>query len=286
MKTKNILLSMVVLAGSLSWGGASASSSNAEMRAYYVDPGSSKYQVGKIIAIDVAKMKVYKSIDYLEHRNLSGINKAGETKNLYVSDYPSKHTGYFPASDHKQNAIQIMDARSVSFKGSIELPESPAISPMAYNTHNKYVLVAAKNKAISSIIDPSTNKVLASTARSTKAIKHRADNRYHPVLEEAVDYRNYSDGLETVDRGYYSNGSLFDLQNGPSSGAPFWFTKDTFAVIDRRRHSISLYRMRQKVKSNGRGVKTSVEFLSKVKTPTPVHSFVNIRDNSKGTGTY
>jgi hypothetical protein len=43
----------------LSWGGASASSSNAEMRAYYVDPGSSKYQVGKIIAIDVAKMKVY-----------------------------------------------------------------------------------------------------------------------------------------------------------------------------------------------------------------------------------
>jgi hypothetical protein len=44
--------------------------------------------------------------------------------------------------------------------------------------------------------------------------------------------------------------------------------------------------MKQKVKSNGRGVKTSVEFLSKVKTPTPVHSFVNIRDNSKGTGTY
>jgi hypothetical protein len=44
MKTKNILLSMVVLAGSLSWGGASASSSHAEMRAYYVDPGSSKYQ--------------------------------------------------------------------------------------------------------------------------------------------------------------------------------------------------------------------------------------------------
>jgi hypothetical protein len=29
---------------------------------------------------------------------------------------------------------------------------------MAYNTHNKYVLVAAKNKAISSIIDPSTNE--------------------------------------------------------------------------------------------------------------------------------
>jgi hypothetical protein len=40
MKTKNILLSMVVLAGSLSWGGASASSSHAEMRAYYVDPGN------------------------------------------------------------------------------------------------------------------------------------------------------------------------------------------------------------------------------------------------------
>jgi hypothetical protein len=44
--------------------------------------------------------------------------------------------------------------------------------------------------------------------------------------------------------------------------------------------------MKQKAKSNGRGVKTSVEFLSKVKTPTPVHSFVNIRDYSKGTGTY
>jgi hypothetical protein len=47
---------------------------------------------------------------------------------------------------------------------------------------------------ISSIIDPSTNKVLASTARSTKAIKRRADNHYHPVLEEAVDYRDYSNG--------------------------------------------------------------------------------------------
>jgi hypothetical protein len=44
--------------------GASASSSHAEMRAYYVDPGSSVYQSGKIIAIDVVKMKVYKSIDY------------------------------------------------------------------------------------------------------------------------------------------------------------------------------------------------------------------------------
>jgi hypothetical protein len=46
------------------------------------------------------------------------------------------------------------------------------------------------------------------------------DNPTHKELEEAVDYRDYS------------NGSLFDLQNGPSSGAPFWFTKDTFAVID------------------------------------------------------
>jgi hypothetical protein len=44
MKTKNILLSMVVLMGSLSWGGASASSSSGEMRAYYVDPGSSTDQ--------------------------------------------------------------------------------------------------------------------------------------------------------------------------------------------------------------------------------------------------
>jgi hypothetical protein len=51
MKTKNILLSMVVLMGSLSWGGASASSSSGEMRAYYVDPGSSTDQAGKIIAI-------------------------------------------------------------------------------------------------------------------------------------------------------------------------------------------------------------------------------------------
>jgi hypothetical protein len=54
-------------------------------------------------------------------------------------------------------------------------------------------------------------EVLASTAGLTGAITHRADNHYHPVLEEAVDYRDYSDGLETVDRGYYSNGSLFDL---------------------------------------------------------------------------
>jgi hypothetical protein len=66
MKIKSILLSMVILTGSLLWGGASASSaSNAEMRAYYVDPGSSKYQVGKIIAIDVDEMKVYKNTGFI-----------------------------------------------------------------------------------------------------------------------------------------------------------------------------------------------------------------------------
>jgi hypothetical protein len=45
--------------------------------------------LGKIIAIDVAKMKVYKSIDYPEHRNLSGINKAGETKNVIAPVSPA-----------------------------------------------------------------------------------------------------------------------------------------------------------------------------------------------------
>jgi hypothetical protein len=50
----------------LLWGGASASSSNAEMRAYYVDPGSSTHQAGKIIAIDVVGMRVHKFIDYPE----------------------------------------------------------------------------------------------------------------------------------------------------------------------------------------------------------------------------
>jgi hypothetical protein len=50
----------------------------------------------------------------------SGINKAGETKNLYVSDYLNRSAGYLPASDHKQNAIQIVVASSVSLKGSIE----------------------------------------------------------------------------------------------------------------------------------------------------------------------
>jgi hypothetical protein len=49
MKTKNILLSMVVLMGSLSWGGASASSSSGEMRAYYVDPGSSKNSLSLLL---------------------------------------------------------------------------------------------------------------------------------------------------------------------------------------------------------------------------------------------
>jgi hypothetical protein len=60
-----------MMIGSLLWGGASASSSNAEMRAYYVDPGSSTHQAGKIIAIDVVGMRVHKFIDYPEHRNLT-----------------------------------------------------------------------------------------------------------------------------------------------------------------------------------------------------------------------
>jgi hypothetical protein len=36
------------------------------MRAYYVDPGSSTHQAGKIIAIDVVGMRVHKFIDYPE----------------------------------------------------------------------------------------------------------------------------------------------------------------------------------------------------------------------------
>jgi aspartate oxidase len=39
----------------------------------------------------------------------------------FEQDYPSKHTGYFPVSDHKQNSIQIVDASSVSLKGIYRL---------------------------------------------------------------------------------------------------------------------------------------------------------------------
>jgi hypothetical protein len=52
------------------------------------------------------------------------------------------------------------------------------------------MLFIDKNKAISSLIDPSTNEVLASTAGPTGAITHRADNHYHPVLEIAGDSGN------------------------------------------------------------------------------------------------
>jgi hypothetical protein len=53
---------------------------------------------------------------------------------------------------------------------------------------------------------------------------------------------------------HYCN--LHDLQNAPLvqrclQVSPFWFTEDTFAVIDRNNcRTISLYRMKQKVKSN------------------------------------
>jgi hypothetical protein len=146
------------------------------------------------------------------------INKAGETKNLYVSDYLNRSAGYLPASDHKQNSIQIMDARSVSFKGSIELPESPAISPMAYNTiinlHFQHRVVVV------------VRSVRNSPCRPSSACKYFIgtwiDNRGYGFIFgcyeiddgfEAVDYRYYSDGLETVDHGDYSDGSLFDLLN-------------------------------------------------------------------------
>jgi hypothetical protein len=44
------------------------------------------------------------------------------------------------------------------------------------------------------------------------------------------------DSLETVDHGDYSDGSLFDLQNGPSSGAPFWFTRDNICNQQPQNH--------------------------------------------------
>jgi DNA-binding beta-propeller fold protein YncE len=55
---------------------------------------------------------------------------------------------------------------------------------MAYSTHNKYVLVAAKNKVISSIIDPSTNKVLASTPVPMKC--HVRVVAYDPIQENTL----------------------------------------------------------------------------------------------------
>jgi hypothetical protein len=74
-------------------------------------------------------------------------------------------------------------------------------------------------------------------------------------VERFVDHGDYSSG------GYPDLEEAPDYKSSPSSGAPFWFTEDTFAVIDRNNcHTISLYRMKQKVKSNGRGVKTSVYF--------------------------
>ncbi|WP_237731589.1 YncE family protein [Bathymodiolus thermophilus thioautotrophic gill symbiont] len=121
------------------------------------------------------------------------VDKAGNTKNLYVST-------------RNADSIDIINSETMLRTNSINLSHKPR-SAEAYNESLGVVIVAGADKPMSSIIDPNTNKVVATAGENTLTVP-------------SLDY----------------GGTL-------SSGHPFWFTDRKFAVIDRENRSISLWKI-------------------------------------------
>lgn len=182
---KNLIaISIVFIPLSVS---AEESNNDYSVRALYGDP-----TFDRVVAIDVPEMLFVNSTPTAS------------------TPYPVDAAGYLNkayAITRGANSIDIIDPDTLSNIGSIALEHKPR-SGEAHNGSLNLILVAGADKAMTSIINPETDMVVATAG-------------YNVV---------------TVSNGDYG-GSL-------ASGHPFWFSKKKFAIIDRANRKIQLYKLK------------------------------------------
>jgi len=164
---------------------ALGSTVSAQTIAMYGDPTFSR-----VVSIDVENMNQLD--DVFTRATPYPVDRAGDLDKVY-------------AITRGAPSVDIVDPRTLSNLGSIELEHRPR-SGEAYNRRLNLVLIAGGNKPMSSVIDPTTDSVVATAG-----------------LNEL-----------TTPEGF--GGSL-------SSGHPIWISNRRFAVIDRANRKIQLYRL-------------------------------------------
>ncbi len=100
--------------------------------------------------------------------------------------------------------VEILDINTQEVTGRIDLPHTPR--SCAYNSHLGLQLITGIDKPMASLIDPTTDKVVATVGRDI------------PV-------------------------SIQDNGGANATGHPAWITKNIFAVLDREARNIDLYKV-------------------------------------------
>lgn len=179
------IAALILVSGSASLASAQVSN-NYSARAFYGDPSNSH-----VVSI-----------------NLPDMTLAGNSPTA-LTPYPVDRAG----SDHRLyaitrgvNSVDIIDPVSLANTGQIQLSHKPR-SGEAYNSKLGLQLIAGADKAMTSVIDPSTDSVVGVAG----------------------------DDVITTANGDYGGGN--------ASGHPFWFSKRKFAVIDRANRKIKLYKI-------------------------------------------
>ncbi len=183
-----------------------------------------------IVVVDIDNMKLLKSVATGHEKSYSAEiietlrDKHNKTPKMYVANRGS-------------NAIDVFDSATNTISPTpIDLkfyPRSIAVEP-----NSGFVAVSSSNKAMTSIIDSHTDKVIAT------------------VGEDVVT------APTTSGHDYLSSGTL-------SCGHPHWLNENHFVLIDREHKKIITYRLIQM--GDGSYTTTKVNELS---TPSPVHNLI------------
>lgn len=161
-------------------------SSIAETTGYYGDP-----TFNRVVAVNVDNMSFDGDVSV---GNVPyPVDRAGKLDKIY-------------AITRGDSSVDIVNPETLENIGKIVLDHTPR-SGEAYNDKLGLVLMAGGNKAMSSLIDPKTDIVVATAGED--------------ILTTPYDY----------------GGSL-------SSGHPFWFSARKFAVIDRANRKIHMYKVK------------------------------------------
>lgn len=160
----------------------------------------------------------------------------GEVYTTGVDPYPVDQAGSLDkvyAITRSSNSIDVIDASTMEPIGLIELQHYPRSSE-AFNPALGLQLVTGADKPMASLIDVQSDSVVAVVGEDT--------------LVSPIDYGG-------------SN----------ATGHPFWFSDDTFALIDRGSRSIKMFKIK---KGQGKHGRWKTHLVDEVATPTAVHHFV------------
>ncbi len=217
---------------------------------YLTGCGSSPLDTNAIQTLDARSPTQGKLFAFYGDTQLNRILAIDVEKMELVTDIPT--TGVTPytvgragnldklyAITRGSQSIDVIDIKTLEIIKTIPLKHSPR--SCAFNEYLGLQLVSGKDKPMSSLIDVATDEVVAVVGRN-----------------------------ELV--------TPLDFGGSNATGHPMWLTPDIFALLDREKRKIELYKVK---KVAG---KWEVTYLSKLCTPTSAHHFIGKGFDGMDTG--